>query len=317
MDKLVSMLILSYRNIDGIYETVDSVLKQDYSRIEIVISDDGTPEFEKHKPKIMAYINERKKTNIERVYVNDIKVNGGTVKNINSGIRCCNGDYIKVLSAEDTLGPDHALSIYVDFMEQNDYLIAFAKMRGVMPDGTVKNELLACESDYDALRKLSTMQTANRLFARNFLPAPAWMIRRELFEKYGLFQEKTRLIEDYPYWIYLSLKGVRFGYIDDVLIDYKLSGESSGGSYGKLFMQDMFTIYENYIFPYDRRYGILQKPYNRIKKSGLNFYMTKAKWPELSTFQKLWARIKYCHFYLYVGWLDVSVKRKNKKSESR
>lgn len=132
-------------------------------------------------------------------------------------------------------------------------------MRGITQNGEIKNELLACESDYDMLKKLNPKETANRLFKRNFLPAPAWMIRKALFERYGLFPEKSRLIEDYPYWITLSLQDVSFGYLDEVLIDYRLSGESSGGTYGKTFMNDMNIIYDNFIFPNDHRFGIFQK----------------------------------------------------------
>ena len=64
-----------------------------------------------------------------------------------------------------------------------------------------RDELLACESDYNLLKGYSVEETKNRLFKRNFLPAPAWIADKRLFEEYGLFLEDTRLIEDYPYWI--------------------------------------------------------------------------------------------------------------------
>ena len=84
--KLISQIILSYRNLPGIYETLDSVLMQDYPYIEIVISDDGSPEFEDEIPKIKRYVQEHKKENIKNLVMNAIAVNGGTVKNINSAL---------------------------------------------------------------------------------------------------------------------------------------------------------------------------------------------------------------------------------------
>lgn len=316
MKELVSVIILSYRNVQGIYETLDSVLSQKYENIEIVISDDGTPDFEKEIPSIEKYIAARRKDNIRNIIINNIKVNGGTVKNINSAIRRSGGKYIKALSAEDTFSADTALQDYVDFMERNDFKIAFAKMRGVTPDGEYRYKLLSCESDYNKLKGYTVEDTKNRLFKRNFLPAPAWIIDRELFSRYGLFREDTRLIEDYPYWIYLSIKGVSFGYIDRVLIDYKLSGVSSGGSYGKLFMDDMLVIYNKYIFPYDRRFGVLQPVYNALKRAGLNYYIAEAKRSEMTSEQKVMYRIKYLPFHILVKLQnfknDLNNKRINK-----
>ncbi len=317
MDQLVSVLVLSYKNTQGIYPTIDSILMQDYPRIEIILSDDGTPGFPSDAEKILRYITEHKRNNIERFYINSLKENVGTVRNMNSGLGFCKGEFIKAISSEDTLNSCDAISKYVDFLLSTDFLIVFAKMRGITQNGEIKNELLACESDYDMLKKLNPKETANRLFKRNFLPAPAWMIRKALFERYGLFPEKSRLIEDYPYWITLSLQDVSFGYLDEVLIDYRLSGESSGGTYGKTFMNDMNIIYDNFIFPNDRRFGIFQKPYNAIKRSGLNFYTTLANWSELSTGARLWARIKYCHFFLYTWLQKKIINRKNRRIEKQ
>lgn len=314
MKELVSVIILSYKNIDGIYETLDSVLSQTYENIEIVVSDDGTPGFEDAADKIQGYITAGNKGNIKNVLINPIKVNGGTVKNINSAIEKSAGKYIKVLAAEDMLSCDNALDIYVSFMENNDFKIAFAKIRGITQDGEYRDQLLACESDYNLLKTYSPEDTKNRLFRRNFLPAPAWIIDRKLFEENGLFREDTRIIEDYPYWIYLSMRGVQFGYIDEFLVNYKFSGVSSGGSYSEMFMNDMLIIYDKYIFPYDKKFGILQPVYNCLKRAGLNFYMSKAKWGKMTKSRKIVSGIKYFPFMIYVKLQNHMIDRKNKKA---
>lgn len=313
MEDLVSVVVLSYKNTAGIYETLDSVMSQTYPNIEIVVSDDGSPAFEEEVEKIRLYVETHEKGNISGLIVNAIKVNGGTVKNINSAIRRSKGKYVKVLSAEDTFVTEDALETYVSFMKQHEYRIIFAKMRGRTPDGEYKYELLSCESDYDLLKSYNVEDTKNRLFRRNFLPAPAWMIDRELFEEHGLFPEDTRLIEDYPYWITLTLKGEKFGYLDKVLIEYKLSGVSSAGNYSEMFMKDMLVIYDKYIFPYDRRFGPLQQLYNGLKRAGLNFYMAETRRKNMTPGQRIWARIKYLPFYVFVKLQDFIIMMKNKK----
>ena len=314
MKDLVSILILSYKNVDDIFETLDSIFMQDYENIEIVISDDGTPDFKKYVEKLQKYTEQKSNSNIKNIIINSIEINGGTVKNINSAIAKSNGKYIKVLAAEDALSSADAISKYVEYMSNNDVKIAFAKMRGVTPEGEYKYEMLACESDYDLLKSYTPEQTRKRLYRRNFLPAPAWIIDRTLFEKYGMFPEDTRLIEDYPYWLYLSMEGVKFGYIDEILIEYKCTGISSAGNYSEMFMNDMLVIYNKYIFPYDKRFGIFQPLYNFLKKSGLNFYMAKARWGKMNKKQQVIATIKYFPFMMFVKLQNIMINHKNKKA---
>lgn len=313
MKKLVSVIVLSYRNIEGVFSTVDSILKQDYENIELIISDDGTPGFLENIQEITSYIEQKKKQNITNVIINAIEVNGGTVKNINSAINKSNGDYIKLIAAEDIFSHEKTLSTMISFLENSEYDIAFAKIRGVTPDGNYKYDLIACESNYELLKKYTVKDTLNRLYKRDFLPAPACIFSKKIFNDNGLFKEETRLIEDYPYWIRLCMNNVKFGYIDEVLIDYKLSGVSSTGSYSEMFMQDMLVIYEKYIFPYDKRFGIFQPIYNALKKGGLNYYISEAKRKNMNIGKKIWLRIKYLPFHILVKTQGIINDIKNKK----
>ena len=111
-------------------------MAQDYPNIEIVISDDGTPGFEECAPLLVAHVEKHSEPRRSLV-LNPIKVNAGTVKNVNSAIRLAHGRYIKTISPDDAFSVDCAISDYVKFMEENDYLVCFAKMRGVGEDGTV------------------------------------------------------------------------------------------------------------------------------------------------------------------------------------
>lgn len=305
---LLSLIIISYRNIDGIYETLDSAFCQTYAPIEIIISDDGTPGFIETKTEIQEHAEKNKPSNVTRIKIMASGDNQGTVKNINKALVEAQGDYIKVLAAEDCFAKQTALQAYVDFLQSSDFEICFAKMEGITSEGDVREKLASCEYDYAKLSRFTPKEMENRLFARNCLPAPAWCAKRSLFETYGYFPEKVRLIEDYPFWLYLSHQGVRFGFIDDVLIYYRLSGVSSAGSYSEIFMKDMFTIYDEYIFPHDTRYGFFQSAYNRIKVAGLNYYMTKAKWDSLPTLKKAFARVKYAPFDLYTFIHRISSK---------
>lgn len=300
---LVSILILSYRNLDGIFTTLDSILAQDYPNIEIVISDDGTPGFEECAPLLVAHVEKHSEPRRSLV-LNPIKVNAGTVKNVNSAIRLAHGRYIKTISPDDAFSVDCAISDYVKFMEENDYLVCFAKMRGVGEDGTVYRNLAACETNYDLLATLSPKEILDRLYARNFLPGAAEFFDQRVFSEYGLFDERICLIEDYSYWLHLAQNNVQFGFLDKTLIDYSLSGVSSSGSYSTLFMEDMANIYERYIFPFDNRYGVFQPVYNSLKKRGLNYYYEKAQMDDKTHFQRALFVIRYLPYCVYTRFAN-------------
>lgn len=297
---LISFIILTYKNFDGIYDTLDSLFEQDYPEIELVISDDCSPDADTILDDIEDYINANKSVNIKNVIIRRGAVNLGTVKNINEAIRLSSGEYIKDLGAEDTMVDSGVLTRYKDFLDNNNLLICCAKLQGITENGEKVNNLASCEEDYDTLRSYSPLELRDRLFVRNCLPAPAFFMKRELLDTYGMYPEEIRLIEDYPYWLHLCTKGVKIGFMDERLINYKLNGISSAGHYSKMFMDDMLIIYEKYIFPYDKRFGVFQKFYNQLKRDGLNTYIALAEWEDYSFGRKIANGIRYGIFFIYI-----------------
>ncbi|MBQ6105599.1 MAG: glycosyltransferase [Lachnospiraceae bacterium] len=306
---LVSIIILSYKNLEGIFDTLNSVMKQDYSLIEVIFADDGSPNF--------ASVEDRIKTSIagssfKRAIVLHSTENKGTVKNVNGALKEAKGEFIKLLAAEDMLAGTSAISEYVSFVRETGSLLVFGGMVGITPEGEIRKNLVSCESNIDLLKSYDVKKQRDRLFARNYLPAPAAFFRREVFSQYGLFDEDIRLIEDYPYWIMLSNNGVKFGYLDKTEAIARLSGVSSAGTYSEMFMQDMMVIYRKYIFPYDQRYGVFQKPYNCLKRMGLRFYMEKARLPKYKGARRIVYYLLYWPFIMYTGWINWKNARKNR-----
>lgn len=311
--KLVSVLILSYRNLSRVFPTLDSILAQDYPALELVFSDDASPDYAEWKPRVEEYLEKRRTEAIREIIWVSHMENVGTVRNSNDAIRASRGDYLFSIAPEDVLASRKALSHLVRCLEETGKGVCFGRLQGVTPDGRTVDHLLSCESDYDLLKSYTVEQTRNRLFSRNFLPAPAAILTRSTLEGNGLYPESIRLIEDYPYWLTLTKNGVPFAYLDEVVVQYGLSGVSSAGHYGEAFMEDMFRIYDQFIFPYDHRFGVLQGAYNLLKRHGLQFYLAKARWTKLSAGKRAWYRIRYAPFFLYTGLLDWKTALANRK----
>lgn len=312
---LISFIIPIYRNFEGVYDTLRSVFQQDYPQIEIILSDDGSPNYENEFPRLKEYAESHRTKAIQRIVYHHLPENKGTVQNANEAYHLAEGEYIKDLSPEDILvGPD-ALTRYVQFLEKSGKLICFCRQEGITESGEIVKHLASSAEDYDTLRRLSPLELRDRLFERNCLPGPAWFAKKELFERYGYYLPVTRLIEDYPYWLHLCTQEVPIGFMDEVLIRYRLSN-SGKGNYSAAFLRDMFEIQKTCIFPYDRRYGVLQPAYNLLKKMGLKAYMDRTMWETYTPWQKGKAWLTHGLFFLYIQYTDAQVARKNRKESS-
>ena len=308
---LISFVIPIYRNFEGVYDTLKSVFMQDYPRIEIILSDDGSPNYEAEIPKLRAFAESHRTPSIERIIYHQLPENQGTVKNANEAYHLAQGEYIKDLSPEDILVGTDALTKYVRFLQSSGRLICFCRQEGITASGEVVKHLASSAEDYDILAKLTPQELRTRLFERNCLPGPAWFAKKELFERYGYYLPVTRLIEDYPYWLHLCARQVPIGFMDDVLIRYRLSN-SGKGSYSAAFLKDMFEIQKQCIFPYD----FFQPACNFVKEAGLRAYMDRTMWDTYTPWQKVRAWLAHGIFFLYIDFSDAQVARKNRREAS-
>ena len=117
MDELVSIIVLSYRNGSLLYETLDSIMSQDYSSIEVIVCDDASPDFD--KTIIESYLNNKKNGNIKNIYIHVNENNLGTVKNLNIGITLAKGKYIKAIAGDDCYSNSDVISKQVLYLNNN------------------------------------------------------------------------------------------------------------------------------------------------------------------------------------------------------
>lgn len=102
MNELVSLIITTYKGSKQLSRAINSVIKQTYKNIEIIVVDDNHPDSE-----------ERKKTQkiLENYNLSNIKyikhkqnLNGATARN--TGLKYSKGKYISFLDDDDVLFPD-------------------------------------------------------------------------------------------------------------------------------------------------------------------------------------------------------------------
>ena len=208
MNKLFSVIIPCYKNSELLSDCVDSILNQNYPAIEIIICEDCGGNFNIDYYK--EYIERNKSDNIIRYKVYSNPENYGTVKSLNCAIKESQGEYIKIIAADDALASNDSLDEIARRLDEIkeecllcDVMLCDDKLA---PVETAKSDFLSDMS------KLDSEDCFRRLCIRNRINAVGMFFKRSFFDNHGLFDEKYRLLEDWPTWLRLYSRGERIYY---------------------------------------------------------------------------------------------------------
>ena len=195
---MVSVITLTYKNFDGLFKTISSVLSQDWPEFEYIVSDDCSGNFPKQK--IAEYIENNKKSNLVHYEIIDNEENVGTVKHLNNVIKRCKGEYIFDISCEDYFVDEHVISTMVDtFQKENcDVLIVSrlehnnGKVCGMCPH----------YAEWKKINKLDTKEKRLSTFIKaehfDMFTGQNVYYKKSVIERNGYFDESYRLLEDPP-----------------------------------------------------------------------------------------------------------------------
>lgn len=226
MDKnpLVSVGVACYNHQKYVSDFLQSLLDQTYTNIEVIIADDCSSDnsvsiIKSYLPKL-----EKKFTNVI-LKVN--KTNLGITKNSKNLMRAATGKYYKSMASDDVFYPK-AIEKMVEFMEEHeecDLLLANVLFVGDSYKYKSNGGVIGKGYKNSIKDKLESERLCYNLLEKDFIYAPGVMIRKAAIEKYGYYDENM-ITEDYEYWLRLSSRGARFGYIDEPLIYYRRGGSS-------------------------------------------------------------------------------------------
>lgn len=255
-----SVIILCYRHFEYLFSAIDSVLQQDYGNIELIVSDDGSPEFPQKR--IEEYIEQNKKINITHVVIRQEETNNGTVKHLNHAIAACTGDYIVALAGDDVFFNTSVLQSYVNGFVQapKDCYIEMAQTG--MYDRNIEHlqgyylkqpVQVALEETEKGIGSSNLLYLLLRYGA--CLPSTSTCFRSTFFQKFGAFDENYVLIEDYPMHFRLAEEGWKIHYQNFVAIKHRHGGISHSQNQvvsrsSILYYKDTKKLVETLILPH-------------------------------------------------------------------
>jgi len=180
---MVSVIITTYNRRRFLREAALSVLKQDYRDRELIVIDDGSTDGSQDEVEglPLAYIR---------------KENGGISSARNKGIAAARGEYIAFLDVDD-LWKKNKLSTQISQMEAKGHGVSYTDEIWIR-DGKRLNQKLRH-------KKYSGWIFEHCLPLCIISPSSA-VIRREVFDDVGLFDESLPVCEDYDMWLRVTAR---------------------------------------------------------------------------------------------------------------
>ncbi|MBU1344776.1 MAG: glycosyltransferase [Proteobacteria bacterium] len=181
---LVSVILPTYNRAWVVKDAIDSVLSQDYPNIELIIIDDGS---EDNTQELLEAYN-------DKVIIIE-QENSGVSAARNAGIKKSRGELIALLDSDDAWDKKK-ISCQVQFFNDTpDAMICQTQELWIRNGKRVNPKVKH--------KKLSGMIFEPSLNLCLVSPS-AVMMRRELFELKGYFNEAFMVCEDYDLWLRVS-----------------------------------------------------------------------------------------------------------------
>lgn len=235
-NNLVSIIVLTYKDFTKIERTLESCCRQNYEKIEIIVRDDGSPDFEKE---IIENILSKYSNRLNYKILHD-EINKGTVINFNEAIQHSSGEYIVVVSGDDYLKKSNAITEIVKMFNKNKRCMCVtSRERHIWPDG--REVILPSPYEEFAIKHFSCRKLWYLISARPcFIVGSATSYRRAVFEKIGMFDTNYRLLEDWPFYLKLFENNMQISFLPYETIYHASGGvsTSNGISRNKMLVRD-------------------------------------------------------------------------------
>ena len=275
----LSIITINYNNAEGLERSLKSLLTQTYDKIEHIIvdggSNDGSVDVIKRYAKRVSEL-ENERIRVEWVSEKD----NGVYHAMNKGIRKASGDYIQILNSGDLLAAPDVTERMIKELESERLRelggvdILYGNMMKDYGNGKLVRDNCGGANSTESFM----------YFYRGTLNHDCAYIRRDLFDKFGLYNEKMKICSDWEWYVRaIVLGGARATYTDIDVTIFDMNGISESGGKNKELIKKERRGYMEKILPpavlrdYDK-YALDIEQVSRLKKRhlwGLVYFMER------------------------------------------
>lgn len=251
----LSIITINWNNAAGLEKTMQSVATQSFKEFEYIVVDgastDGSIEVVKLYESQFAHLK----------WVSE--PDSGIYNAMNKGIRMASGDYIQILNSGDCLAKEDVIERMLSALENAGApSILYGNMVKCFPDG------------YRMVDKSFAGQEITMLgmYKGTLNHDPAY-IRRDLFDKYGFYDEGLKIVSDWKWYLLAIIMGEekpKYVDLDVTLFDMtgisetnkELDKEERQKVLEQLLPQTILADYEQYDFPIEQINRLQRHPWS-------------------------------------------------------
>ncbi|MFT4771433.1 MAG: glycosyltransferase involved in cell wall biosynthesis [Cryomorphaceae bacterium] len=204
----VSIITILYNAADTLEDTILSVIGQTYDDLEYIIIDgastDGSLEIiEKYSDRIDRFVSEPD----EGIYFA-----------MNKGLQMATGDAVGILNADDTYASKEVIAKVVS-------QLSAAKTDSLYGDLNYVDR----DKAGNVVRRWKSGKFDRSSFLKGWMvPHPTFFVRKEIYQKYGIFNTNLTTSADYEFMLRVLYKEkITTTYLPEVLVNMKTGGQSN------------------------------------------------------------------------------------------
>ncbi len=202
----ISIITVCYNSASTIEDTIKSVISQDYADLEYIIIDGGSTDetlkiVGKYQDKIAKVVSEPDR---------------GIYDAMNKGIKLASGDIVGIINSDDFYSDNKVLD----------------KVAGVISGGVD-----ACYGDLAYVNRQDVSKQVRYWKAGEYekrklsygwiMPHPVFFVKKEVYNRFGLFNLSFKIAADYELMLRFLLKGISVVYIPETLVCMREGGHSA------------------------------------------------------------------------------------------
>ncbi len=222
----ISIITCSYNAVNTIEETIRSVLLQKDADIEYIVIDglscDGTVDIvKKYSDKIYKFISEK---------------DSGIYNAMNKGIKLAGGDIVGFLNADDVYFNEKIINEVIKVFENENV-------------DSVYGDLIYVSEDNNKIKRHWKSGNFNiNNFKKGWMPPhPSFFVKKDIYEKYGGFNENYKISADYELMLRLLYKNkISTFYLPKILVKMKTGGISNKISQTFKRLKEDYDIIKKY-----------------------------------------------------------------------
>ena len=255
IEPLVAIIIVTYNSAQFVIETLESAKAQSWQNIELIISDDCSPD---NTVELCTNWIANNKDRFVRTEILTVSQNGGVSASCNRSIKAAQTDWIKFIAGDDILLPN-CIAANMKFVTENpEAKIIFSEVLLYENDFKEENFLKVMPGSFP----MNIMNPAFSAVEQNQLLllsdrihfTPSYFFNRIPLVALGGYDEGNRVIEDYPMWLKLTRAGNKLYFFKTPTVGYRQHQAAANnkveyGIFKPLFLK-LGAIRKKEVYPY-------------------------------------------------------------------